>query len=145
MRTNRRSAAPYLLALPSGLWLAIFFVVPLIAMFSLSMQTGNLLDGFRQTFNLGIYAEAVQQYHRQILRSLFYGFAATAACLVLSFPMAYWIAFRCGRYKNAYLLLILLPFFVSFVLRTFSWNFLLADQGMVLGPLKSIGLLPEDF
>jgi spermidine/putrescine transport system permease protein len=141
----RAAATPYLLALPSGLWLAIFFVVPLVAMFSLSLQTGNLLDGFRQTFNLGVYVEGVRQYHTQIARSLLYGLAATLACLVLAFPMAYWIAFRGGRYKNAYLLLILLPFFVSFVLRTFSWNFLLADQGMVLGPLKSAGLLPADF
>jgi spermidine/putrescine transport system permease protein len=141
----RAPATPYLLALPAGLWLAIFFVVPLVAMLSLSLQTGNLLDGFRQTFNFQVYVEGVRQYHTQIVRSLLYGLAATVACMVLAFPMAYWIAFRGGRYKNAYLLLILLPFFVSFVLRTFSWNFLLADQGMVLGPLKSAGLLPADF
>ncbi|HET9007344.1 MAG TPA: ABC transporter permease, partial [Actinomycetes bacterium] len=63
----------------------------------------------------------------------------------LAYPMAYWIAFYGGARKSTYLFLILLPFFVSFVIRTASWKFILNDQGFVLGPLKEIGLLPEDF
>ncbi|MDQ6642415.1 MAG: ABC transporter permease, partial [Actinomycetota bacterium] len=69
----------------------------------------------------------------------------TVLTILLAYPMAYWIAFRGGRHKSTYLFLILLPFFVTFVIRTISWQFLLADDGIVLGRLKSWGLLPETF
>ena len=58
---------------------------------------------------------------------------------MLAFPIAYWIAFKAGRHKSTYLFLLLLPFFVSFVLRTISWRFMLTDEGMMLGPLKDVG------
>jgi spermidine/putrescine transport system permease protein len=65
--------------------------------------------------------------------------------IALAYPMAYWIAFKGGRHKSSYLFLILLPFFVTFVIRTISWQFLLADNGVVLGKLKDWGVLPETF
>ncbi|MER6830602.1 ABC transporter permease [Streptosporangium sp. NPDC000563] len=136
---------PYLLILPGGLWLAIFLVVPMVFMASVSTQEGNVVDGFIQTFNFPVYGEALAQYQTQFLRSAGYGLTATVVSIALAYPMAYWIAFRGGSRKSTYLLLVLLPFFVSFVLRTVSWRFLLADDGMLLGPLKSVGLLPEDF
>lgn len=137
--------APYLLILPGGLWLAIFLVVPMVFMASVSTQEGNVVDGFVQTFNFSVYGDALTQYQTQFLRSAGYGLAATVISIALAYPMAYWIAFKGGSRKSTYLLLVLLPFFVSFVLRTVSWKFLLADDGMLLGPLKSAGLLPEDF
>ncbi|MFB9679533.1 ABC transporter permease [Streptosporangium vulgare] len=137
--------APYLLILPGGLWLAIFLVVPMVFMASVSTQEGNVVDGFVQTFNFSVYGDALAQYQTQFLRSAGYGLAATVISIALAYPMAYWIAFKGGSRKSTYLLLVLLPFFVSFVLRTVSWRFLLADDGMLLGPLKSAGLLPEDF
>jgi spermidine/putrescine transport system permease protein len=87
----------------------------------------------------------IDQYHVQLLRSLRYGLITTVLAIVLAYPMAYWIAFRGGRHKSTYLFLILLPFFVTFVIRTISWQFLLADDGIVLGHLKSWGVLPENF
>ncbi|WP_440104520.1 ABC transporter permease [Streptosporangium sp. H16] len=137
--------APYLLILPGGLWLAIFLVVPMVFMASVSTQEGNVVDGFVQTFNFAVYGDALAQYQTQFLRSAGYGLAATVISIALAYPMAYWIAFKGGSRKSTYLLLVLLPFFVSFVLRTVSWRFMLADDGMLLGPLKSAGLLPEDF
>ncbi|WP_440071170.1 ABC transporter permease [Streptosporangium sp. OZ121] len=137
--------APYLLILPGGLWLAIFLVVPMVFMASVSTQEGNVVDGFVQTFNFAVYGDALAQYQTQFLRSAGYGLAATVISIALAYPMAYWIAFKGGSRKSTYLLLVLLPFFVSFVLRTVSWRFMLADDGMLLGPLKSVGLLPEDF
>ncbi|GAA4194583.1 ABC transporter permease subunit [Streptosporangium oxazolinicum] len=137
--------APYLLILPGGLWLAIFLVVPMVFMASVSTQEGNVVDGFAQTFNFAVYGDALVQYQTQFLRSAGYGLAATLISIALAYPVAYWIAFKGGDRKSTYLLLVLLPFFVSFVLRTVSWRFLLADDGMLLGPLKSAGLLPEDF
>ncbi|MEU4405081.1 ABC transporter permease [Streptosporangium sp. NPDC023963] len=137
--------APYLLILPGGLWLAIFLVVPMVFMASVSIQEGNVVDGFAQTFNFAVYGDVLAQYQTQFLRSAGYGLAATVISIALAYPMAYWIAFKGGSRKSTYLLLVLLPFFVSFVLRTVSWKFMLADDGMLLGPLKSAGLLPEDF
>ncbi|GAA3114851.1 ABC transporter permease subunit [Planomonospora alba] len=140
-----RRLTPYLLVLPGGLWLAIFLVVPMVFMASVSTQEGDVVNGFVQTFNVGVYGDVLTQYGVQFLRSAGYGLAATAVAVLLAYPVAYWIAFRGGSRKSTYLLLVLLPFFVSFVLRTVSWKFLLADDGIVLAPLKSAGLLPEDF
>ncbi|MET8048682.1 ABC transporter permease [Streptosporangium sp. NPDC005286] len=137
--------APYLLILPGGLWLAIFLVVPMVFMASVSTQEGDVVNGFAQTFNFSVYGDALAQYQTQFLRSAGYGLVATVVSIALAYPMAYWIAFKGGNRKSTYLLLVLLPFFVSFVLRTVSWRFLLADDGMLLSPLKSAGLLPEDF
>ncbi|MEV8638641.1 ABC transporter permease [Streptosporangium sp. NPDC051023] len=137
--------APYLLILPGGLWLLIFLVVPMVFMASVSTQEGDILNGFVQTFNFSVYGDALAQYQTQFLRSVGYGLVATVVSIAMAYPMAYWIAFRGGARKSTYLLLVLLPFFVSFVLRTVSWKFLLADDGMLLSPLKSMGLLPNDF
>jgi spermidine/putrescine transport system permease protein len=144
-RGGRRRLAPYLVGLPGGLWLAIFFVLPLLVMFSLSLQSGNAEEGFRFTWEWSNYTRAWDLYSTQFIRSIVYALIVTALCLALAYPMAYWIAFYGGARKSTYLFLILLPFFVSFVIRTASWKFILNDQGFVLGPLKDVGLLPQDF
>jgi spermidine/putrescine transport system permease protein len=137
--------APYLLVLPGGMWLTIFFLVPIVFMLSISLQTGNIFDGFRQTWHFQNYVDAVSKYHTQFIRSLEYGGIATAITLVVAYPLAYWIAFRGGRYKTTFLFMILLPFFVSFVIRTLAWRFILSDDGIVLGTLKDWHLLPQSF
>jgi spermidine/putrescine transport system permease protein len=137
--------APYLLVLPGGLWLALFFVVPALFMLSLSLQTGDVTSGFRMTWHFSEYGEAIGRYHTQFLRSLQYAGIATVVTLLAAYPMAYWIAFHGGRRKTSYLLFLLLPFFVSFVIRTLAWKFILSDQGIVLGTLKGAHLLPDDF
>src|SRR5919108_644911 len=142
---RRKRLAPYVLLLPGGLWLGVLFVVPIAVMASISLQTGNLIEGFRQTFHFATYWDGVTLYRAQLVRSLEFGFIATVASLLISYPMAYWIAFRGGRHKSTFLLLILLPFFVSFVIRVLSWQFILADQGILFGTLKSLGLLPRNF
>lgn len=131
---------PYVLILPGWLWLVIFFVVPTLSMLSISTMTGNEIDGFRQTFHFSTYRHAWDLFHPQIIRSLVYGLIATAICLVIAYPVAYWIAFRGGRYKSSLLFLLLLPFFVSFVIRTQSWEFMLDDHGMVLGLVRTLHL-----
>jgi spermidine/putrescine transport system permease protein len=145
MNRLRAALSPYFLVLPGGLWLAIFFVIPAVFMLSLSLQTGDVVSGFSPTWSFSNYTNAIGLYHTQLIRSLLYGLAATVIAIVLAYPMAYWIAFHGGKRKSTYLLLMLLPFFVSFVLRTTAWSFLLSDNGVLLGPLKSIGLLPESF
>jgi spermidine/putrescine transport system permease protein len=141
----RSRLSPYLLILPGGLWLGIFFIVPMAAMLNVSLQTGSLETGFAQTFSVHTYVDMISQYHVQLTRSLLYGLMTTVVTILLAYPMAYWIAFNGGRHKSTYLFLILLPFFVTFVIRTISWQFLLADDGLVLGNLKDWGLMPDSF
>jgi spermidine/putrescine transport system permease protein len=141
----KRRLAPYFLILPGGLWLLLFFVLPMGIMLSLSLMEGDVVSGYQMTFHWQTYVDGIQNYREQIVRSLIYGLITTVVQIILAFPIAYWIAFRGGRHKSTYLLLLLLPFFVSFVLRTISWRFVLTDEGLLLAPLKSAGLLPADF
>ncbi|HEU5023932.1 MAG TPA: ABC transporter permease [Spirillospora sp.] len=144
-RSRGGASTPYLMILPSGLWMLAFFIVPIVLMVSLSLQTGNLIDGFRQTFHWQNYTDSLNTYGDKVVRSLWYGLIATILCIALAYPAAYWIAFRGGRHKSTYLFLLLLPYFVSFVLRTVSWKLVLTDNGPILGPLRNHGFLPDGF
>jgi spermidine/putrescine transport system permease protein len=139
----RRGAVPYLLSLPAAGWLGLFFVVPLLAILVISLMTGNTVNGFTLSWHFRIYPDVIDQYSTQFGRSFVYGLASTAIALVVMYPVAYWIAFRGGRHKSTLLFLILLPFFVSFVIRILTWQFILADQGIVLGTLKDLHLVPQ--
>ena len=141
----KRRLTPYLLVLPGGLWLLLFFAIPMIAMLSLSLQQGDVVNGYRFTGHWQTYVEAVGDYKTQLIRSLVYGAIATFILIAMAFPVAYWIAFNGGKRKPTYLFLLLLPFFVSFVLRTISWRQILTDEGPLLHPLKQAGLLPSAF
>jgi spermidine/putrescine transport system permease protein len=145
MSRLKRHLAPYLLIFPGGLWLLLFFAVPMVAMLSLSLQEGDIVTGYVFTGHWQTYVEAIEDYQSQVIRSLIYGAVSTLVLIALSFPVAYWIAFHGGRRKSTYLFLLLLPFFVSFVLRTISWRQILTDEGPVLGPLKDLGLLGSSF
>jgi spermidine/putrescine transport system permease protein len=140
-----KKLAPYLLLFPGGAWLLLFFLIPVVFLASISLQTGNIFDGFRFTLHFANYVDAVSKYHVHFLRSLRYASIATALTLLASYPVAYWIAFRGGRYKTTFLLLLLLPFLVSFVIRTLAWKFILSDDGIVLGTLKAWHVLPANF
>ncbi len=127
---RRRGIIPYLFLLPGGLWLIAFFLVPVLIMASVALQEGSLGEGYRLTFNFGIFPEAVLRWDTQLLRSLLYGLIVTVLSMLIGYPMAYTIAFRGGRYKSILLLLVILPFFTSFIIRTISWRFILADNGI---------------
>jgi spermidine/putrescine transport system permease protein len=145
---RRRQLAAYGLLTPGALYLVLFFVVPLIIIVYTSLSTSDLFtNGGRPTFdwNWSNYQTALSQYWQFYVRSVIYAGIATILCIGLAYPMAYWIAFYGGRWKATLFMLILVPFFVSFVIRTVQWNFILGTNGLLLGPLKSIGLVPEDF
>ena len=142
---HHRGLVPYLFLVPGGLWLILFFVVPLITTASVALQTGSLGTGYQLTFNFGIFAEAVSRWETQLVRSVQFGLIVTGLTMLIGYPMAYTIAFRGGRYKNILLLLVIMPFFTSFIIRTISWKFILADQGFVLGTLKDLGILEPGF
>lgn len=141
-RWHRGRGAPYLLSLPGGAWMFVFFLIPIFAALSISLQTGNPDAGYSLTWHFSEYTGVISAYHTQFLRSFEYGAISTAAAFVITYPMAYWIAFHGGRHKSTYLLLILLPFFISFVIRTLAWQFILSDQGFVLRTLENLHLIP---
>jgi spermidine/putrescine transport system permease protein len=142
----RRRLVPYGLSSPASAYLFVFFILPLGLMIYTSLQSGGLLSGgFTFTWAFDNYTDVLGQYQRQFVRSLEYSAIVTIVALLLAYPMTYWIAFYGGRWKSSLLLLILMPFFVSFVIRTIQWKFILGDSGPVLGLLKGIGLLPDDF
>jgi len=138
--------APYLLSLPAGLWLVVLFLVPLFVMLTLSLDSCDPATGACVViWNWAEIPQQISLYHSQFITSFYFAGAATFIDLLVSFPIAYWIAFYGGRKKNFFLLMLLVPFFVSFVIRTTAWQFLLSDQGIVFGTLKGWHLLPENF
>jgi spermidine/putrescine transport system permease protein len=138
---RRRSLLPYLFLGPGLLWLIVFFAIPLINQGSVSLMTGNPEQGYRLHWHFGTYTDAISSYGTQFGRSVLFAGAATILCLVIAFPLAYFIAFKAGRWKNLMLLLIVLPFFTSYVLRTVSWQLILNDNGWVVARLRDVGLL----
>jgi spermidine/putrescine transport system permease protein len=145
MPRHWRWLVPYLFLIPGGLWLLAFFVVPMLVMASVSLQTGSLGAGYALTWNFGVYPEMIGAWAPQFERSLWYSIVVTALTLAVGYPMAYTIAFRGGRYKSILLLLVILPFFTAYIIRTLSWKLILADNGFVLGNLKDIGFLDDGF
>jgi spermidine/putrescine transport system permease protein len=131
-RRARRSWVPYLLLAPGLLWLVVFYIAPMVTTASLSMQEGNVDDGYEFTGNVAIFAHALSTYWPQLLRSLFYAGIATLLALVLGYPLAYFIASRRGRMKNILLVLVIAPFFTSFLIRTMAWQTFLSSEGGTL-------------
>ncbi|QDZ16014.1 ABC transporter permease [Humibacter ginsenosidimutans] len=147
----RRNPAPYLLGLAGGAWLLVLFVIPLISGLAVSLMTGNPENGYTLTWNWSVYAQlfgpdATTNYWLFLGRAIFYGALATIVTILVGFPMAYFIAFRVKpQWKNALLLLVMLSFLVSFVIRTDMWAFLLSDQGPVLTVLRTLHLASSSF
>jgi spermidine/putrescine transport system permease protein len=138
---RHRGLTPYLLLAPGVLWLSIFFVVPLGFLAYQSLQSGNFDIGYSFTWAWGNYWNAIRDYRPQFIRSLEYAGIATLLALVFSYPVAYWIAFRGGRWKNLLLLFIVAPFFVTYLIRTLAWQTILSDHGFVVRTLQNIHVL----
>src|SRR5918996_3515601 len=141
---RRRRLLPWLFLGPGLAWLVVFFAIPLVNQLNVSLQSGDPETGYTFTWAFSTYADAISEYDTQFLRSIGYAATATVLCFVIGFPLAYFIAFKAGRWKNVMLLLIILPFFVSYVLRTVSWQLILADNGFVADTLRNVGLLGDD-
>ena len=136
----------WLLLLPGMAWLAVFFLFPAVQLFFTSLYDprGSYVDGYAMTWHFANYVDAVQDTWNLFLRSFTYAGIATIACLLLGYPLAYAIAFKAGRWKNVMLVLVIAPFFTSFLLRTLSWRTILSDNGPVTSFLQTIAVLPDD-
>ncbi|MCL7381792.1 ABC transporter permease [Streptomyces sp. 35G-GA-8] len=139
--STRKRLVPYWLLLPGILWLLVFFALPMVYQASTSVQTGSLEEGFQVTWHFPTYWDALQEYYPQFVRSLLYAGTATILCLLLGYPLAYLIAFKAGRWRNLLLVLVIAPFFTSFLIRTLAWKTILADGGTVVGILDSLHVL----
>jgi spermidine/putrescine transport system permease protein len=140
----RKASLPYLLLLPGLGWLLLFFLLPLIYMALESLKTGTIDTGFQLTWEFSNYTNALSDYSEQFIRSFEYAGLATLIAFLIGYPLAYVIAFRGGKWRNALLLLVIVPFFVTYLIRTLSWETILSDSGIVVSTLKSVGILSED-
>jgi spermidine/putrescine transport system permease protein len=120
----------------------MFFVVPLEFLGRQSLETGDIFGiGYRFNWAWHTYTDAITGYDVQLVRSFEYAAIATIGALLISYPLAYWIAFRGGRWKNLLLLFIIGPFFVTYLIRTLAWETILADNAVVTRTLRDAGIL----
>jgi spermidine/putrescine transport system permease protein len=141
---RHRSLTPYLLLAPGIAFLGVFFVVPLFYLFVESLKSGSFDLGYTFDWAWSNYWDAIRNYKGHFIRSIEYAAIATVLALLFSYPLAYWIAFRGGRWKNLLLLFIVAPFFVTYLIRTLAWETILADSGPVVGFLRDIHVLGPD-
>ena len=143
---EKRKLTGYWLLLPGMLWLVVFFVVPLYSLVATSLYDpdGSVLQGYEMTWAFSNYVDALQAYWVPLVRSLVYGAVATFICLILGYVLAYAIAFKSGRWKNLMLVLVIAPFFTSFLVRTLSWKLLLSDDGFIVNTLQFLHLMSSD-
>ena len=144
----RRLLSPYVLLAPGLLWLIVFFVLPTIQMFLYAVSSGSVDFGYKVTWTFDAFTSIPTYFSRQFDNSLIYGTLATVITFLISYPLAYFIAFRGGRYKNLILFLVIAPFFTSFLIRTISWQIILGNNGPVISFLHAIDVfhqVPENF
>ncbi|MEA2374146.1 MAG: spermidine/putrescine transport system permease protein [Thermoleophilaceae bacterium] len=140
---RREGALPYLLLAPGIAWLLVFFAVPLYYLAELSLKEGSVDTGYRMTWHFSVFTDAISTYSEQFARSFEYAGAATLLSVLIGYPLAYAIAFRGGRWRNALLLAVILPFFTTYLVRTLSWETILDDDGWVVHTLQSVGLVGQ--
>jgi spermidine/putrescine transport system permease protein len=143
---TKRKLTGYWLLLPGALWLIFFFVIPFYSLVATSLYDpdGSVIQGYDMTWAFGNYVDAIKDYWHPLVRSLLYGGIATFICLVLGYVLAYAIAFKSGRWKNLMLVLVIAPFFTSFLVRTLSWKLLLRDDGFIVNTLQFLHIVGAD-
>jgi spermidine/putrescine transport system permease protein len=141
VETLRRRLVPYFLLGPGVLWLILFFAVPMYFMVRLSLESGTLETGLKFSWQWSNFHDALSLYETPFVRSFLYAGAATLITLLIGYPLAYAIAFKGGRWKNAMLLAVVAPFFVTYLVRTIAWETILSDNGFVVNMLQSVGIL----
>lgn len=142
----KRISTPYLLLLPGFAFLLTFFILPIVSLAQVSTATpiiGGEIDEFEQTFRFTNYIEAFIDSREHFGRSLVYALIATVIALLISYPLAYALAFKSGKFKNVLLVLVVAPFFTSFLLRTVAWKQILGEEGFVVPPLRALGIISE--
>ena len=143
---RKQGRVGYLLLIPGVIWLALFFVIPFYSLVATSLYDtdGSVYAGYDMVWRFANYPDAIKDFWQPLLRSLWYAGLATLFCLVLGYVLAYAIAFKAGRWKNLMLVLVIAPFFTSFLVRTLSWKLILADDGLIVNTLQFLQILGDD-
>lgn len=139
-----KKLTPYILLLPGMAWLGVFFIIPLFSLLSTSLMKRVGIDEFAPAVQIANYTDAITTYSEKYLLSFKYAGIATILALVIAYPLAYFIAFKSGKWKNFLLVLVVAPFFASFLIRTFAWQTILTDDGFINQFIAGLGLLPEN-
>jgi spermidine/putrescine transport system permease protein len=129
---------------PGLIWLILFFVVPLYFMGRLSLESGTLETGYTFSWEWSNFTDSLDRFDTQFVRSFVYAGAATLIALLIAYPLAYGIAFKGGKWKNALLLAVVAPFFTTYLIRTIAWETILGDSGFVVDTLKTLGIVSEN-
>ncbi len=140
----QKRGIPYFLLLPGLAWLAIFFVLPMIFMFTVSLYEGSLDTTYEFTWHWANYSDALSTFDTQFVRSFMYAGIATVLCLLIAYPLSYAIAFKAGKWQSVLLLAVIAPFFTTYLIRTYAWQTILSNDGVVVSTLQSIGVLGPD-
>jgi spermidine/putrescine transport system permease protein len=138
---RHKGALPLALLLPGLAWLIIFFALPLYYQGRISLETGSIFNGFHFNWQFSNYTDAWSHYHTQFLRSFWYAGLSTGLSLLIGYPLAYAIAFRGGRWRNALLLAVILPFFVTYLVRTLAWETILDDSSPLVSVLQTLHII----
>jgi len=147
---RRKSKIALFLLLPGILYLALFFLVPLVSLVITSFQApipNGDIGEYQTAFRWENYTDAIGLYGEHILRSFLYAIAATIFALLFSYPLAYFIGVKARRWpllQNLMLVLVIAPFFISFLLRTLAWKSILSDESVVITGLKALALMAPD-
>jgi spermidine/putrescine transport system permease protein len=140
---RRPQVQGWALLTPGGLFLLVFFLLPLLIMFVYSFMPRGIYGGVEPGFTLEHYRRFIDPLYLEILQRTFvWSVACTVICLFLGYPVAYLIA-RGGRLKNLLLFLVVLPFWTSFLVRTFAMIFLMRDTGLINTWLLELGLIED--
>ncbi len=142
--TLRKGSTPYLLLLPGMAFLFTFFILPIANLAQTSTQTpvaGGDTGSYQQSFRFKNYVDAFIENKDQFGRSFLYATLATLLALAIAYPLAYAIAFKAGKLKNVLLVLVVAPFFTSFLLRTIAWKQILGEQGFVVPLLRDLHII----
>lgn len=137
---------PYLLLLPGFAFLFTFFILPIVNLAQTSTQTpiaGGDTGQYEQSFAFSNYINAFLENREQFGRSFVYATLATVFALAIAYPLAYAIAFKSGKFKNILLVLVVAPFFTSFLLRTIAWKQILGEEGFVVPTLRNLNLMGQ--
>jgi len=141
-----KARVPYLLLLPGFAFLFTFFILPILNLAQTSTQTpvkGGDTGEYEQTFAFRNYINAFVDNKEQFGRSFVYATLATILALAIAYPLAYAIAFKSGKFKNILLVLVVAPFFTSFLLRTVAWKQILGEEGFIVPTLRSLHIISE--
>jgi spermidine/putrescine transport system permease protein len=140
---GRPEARAWALLAPGGFWLLLFFLIPILIMLVYSFMPRGIYGGVEPGFTLEHYARFFDSLYLDVLRRTFlWSAACTVICLILGYPVAYVIV-RAGRWRNLLLFLVVLPFWTSFLVRTFAMIFLMRDTGLINNWLLKLGLIDD--